>query len=115
MSSSHINAKNVKVLARKGESKFHKVQSVLIEAFNRTFNPIKDHNKILDKLEEVAVELENDMRDNGWTGKTVTLKYKLDTYQGRAIAPFSSSWDFSKTFLSLHSCKIFRSVDYEER
>jgi DNA polymerase kappa len=30
----------------------------------------------------VAAELKKDMEQNGWTGRTVTLKYKLDTYQG---------------------------------
>lgn len=30
----------------------------------------------------MAAELEKDMEQNGWTGRTVTLKYKLDTYQG---------------------------------
>lgn len=51
---------------------------------SRTFNAISDSDKILEKLEEVSVELENDMRNEGWAGKTVTLKYKLDTYQGAA-------------------------------
>lgn len=39
-------------------------------------------DKILQKLHEIATELEKDMQQNGWTGRTVTLKYKLDTYQG---------------------------------
>ena len=38
------------------------------------------------KLNEVAAELEKDMEQNGWTGRTVTLKYKLDTYQGVLVA-----------------------------
>jgi DNA polymerase kappa len=37
---------------------------------------------LLQKLEHIASELESDMSRNGWAGKTVTLKYKLDTYQG---------------------------------
>lgn len=36
----------------------------------------------MEKLNEVAAELEKDMEQDGWTGRTVTLKYKLDTYQG---------------------------------
>ena len=48
----------------------------------RTFAPIDQKEKILEKLNEVAAELEKDMEQNGWTGRTVTLKYKLDTYQG---------------------------------
>ncbi|KAH8107995.1 IMS-domain-containing protein [Cristinia sonorae] len=47
----------------------------------RTFNALDSKEKILKKLEEVAAELESDMDHGGWTGKTVTLKYKLDTYQ----------------------------------
>ena len=38
--------------------------------------------RILDKLTDIATELEKDMDQNGWTGRTVTLKFKLDTYQG---------------------------------
>ena len=49
---------------------------------NRTFNPISDQQRILEKLKEVAAELEDDMNRTGWTGRTVTLKYKLDTYEG---------------------------------
>ncbi|THH08373.1 hypothetical protein EW145_g2752 [Phellinidium pouzarii] len=58
----------------------------------RTFNPIDDQNKILEKLEEVSIELENDMRENGWAGKTVTLKYKLDTYQVFTRAKSFNRW-----------------------
>ncbi|KAF9263393.1 DNA/RNA polymerase [Marasmius fiardii PR-910] len=58
----------------------------------RTFNPIKDKNEILRKLEEVAVELEHDMNEGGWTGRTVTLKYKLDTYQVFTRAKSFDRW-----------------------
>lgn len=40
---------------------------------------------MLDKLEEVAAELESDMDSSGWMGRTVTLKFKLDTFQGRCF------------------------------
>ncbi|KAI0690534.1 hypothetical protein BC835DRAFT_1307867 [Cytidiella melzeri] len=53
----------------------------------RTFHSIQEKDKILAKLEEVAAELEEDMERTGWTGKTVTLKYKLDTYQGSRSSP----------------------------
>lgn len=43
-----------------------------------------DREKLLQMLEHIASELESDMSRNGWMGKTVTLKYKLDTYQGWA-------------------------------
>ena len=53
---------------------------------HRTFAPISEKEQILGKLNEVAVELEKDMEQNGWTGRTVTLKYKLDTYQGVSLS-----------------------------
>ncbi|KAG6813377.1 hypothetical protein H0H92_011643 [Tricholoma furcatifolium] len=48
----------------------------------RTFSPMSDREKILGKLEEIAAELEKDMTHNEWAGRTITLKFKLDTYQG---------------------------------
>lgn len=58
-------------------------QLILVLIFlPRTFNPLSNEQKILSKLEEVAEELEKDMEESGWAGKTITLKYKLDTYQG---------------------------------
>ena len=36
-------------------------------------------------LEDVAGELEADMVKQGWTGTTVTLKYKLDTFKGEPL------------------------------
>lgn len=53
----------------------------------RTFRALSDKQMILSKLEDVSDELARDMVSGGWTGKTVTLKYKLDTYQGN-----SHSW-----------------------
>ncbi|KAA1471783.1 DNA/RNA polymerase [Dentipellis sp. KUC8613] len=58
----------------------------------RTFNPIGDTKKIFEKLEEVAEELENDMESGGWTGRTITLKYKLDTYQVFTRAKSLTRW-----------------------
>lgn len=62
----------------------------------RTFSSLGDKEKILQKLQEIAAELEKDMSRNGWTGRTVTLKYKLDTYQGkRFVWIFVSFTSFS--------------------
>jgi DNA polymerase kappa len=52
---------------------------------HRTFKALSSKEKILQKLEEIALELEGDLNRLGFTGKTVTLKYKLDTYQGEMI------------------------------
>ena len=51
----------------------------------RTFRALSDKQTILSKLEDIAEELAGDMVSGGWTGKTVTLKYKLDTYQGNGL------------------------------
>jgi DNA polymerase kappa len=37
---------------------------------------------LLKKLEYVAESLAEDMKSGAWAGKTVTLKYKLDTFKG---------------------------------
>ena len=50
-----------------------------------TFHALSDTAKIHAKLEEVAAELSRDLTEGQWTGKTITLKYKLDTFQGRLI------------------------------
>lgn len=53
----------------------------------------------MQKLDEVATDLENDMEQNGWAGRTVTLKYKLDTYQGRRYGYLCG--------MHLMSCAVF--------
>ena len=58
---------------------------VLALVFNipcRTFNSLEDKVEILRKLKEVAEELEADMAEKGWAGRTVTLKFKRSTYEG---------------------------------
>ncbi|TFK26499.1 DNA/RNA polymerase [Coprinopsis marcescibilis] len=51
---------------------------------------------ILTKLNEVAEELETDMNREGWVGKTVTLKFKLDTYQTFTRAKSFGRWVTTK-------------------
>ncbi|KAF8904417.1 hypothetical protein CPB84DRAFT_1960811 [Gymnopilus junonius] len=58
----------------------------------RTFPTLGDLEKILDKLQEVAAELEKDMEETGWVGRTVTLKFKLDTYQVFTRAKSLDHW-----------------------
>ncbi|KAH0827869.1 IMS-domain-containing protein [Lanmaoa asiatica] len=58
----------------------------------RTFRALSDKHMILSKLEDVAEELARDMASGGWTGKTVTLKYKLDTYQVFTRAKSFDRW-----------------------
>ncbi|OAX39121.1 IMS-domain-containing protein [Rhizopogon vinicolor AM-OR11-026] len=62
----------------------------------RTFHALHDKVQILRQLEAVAGELENDMVREGWTGKTVTLKYKLDTFQVFTRSKSFDRWVSSK-------------------
>ncbi|KAJ7725863.1 DNA/RNA polymerase [Mycena maculata] len=58
----------------------------------RTFQPLGDKEKILEKLEEVCTELESDMEETQWTGRTITLKYKLDTFEVFTRAKSCNRW-----------------------
>ncbi|KAF9653959.1 DNA/RNA polymerase [Thelephora ganbajun] len=58
----------------------------------RTFNPLEDKIEILRKLEEVAEELEGDMAEKGWAGRTVTLKFKRSTYEVCTRAKATDHW-----------------------
>ncbi|KAG5647040.1 hypothetical protein DXG03_001410 [Asterophora parasitica] len=60
--------------------------------FERTFSSLSDTKKILNKLEEISVELEKEMEETGWAGRTVTLKFKLDTYQVFTRAKSFDRW-----------------------
>ena len=73
--------KNERALALKGIVTSSNCNS-LTNMHHRTFHTLSDPDKIYAKLNEVAVELSKDMTEDGWTGKTVTLKYKLDNFQG---------------------------------
>ncbi|KAH8977778.1 hypothetical protein EDB86DRAFT_3054602 [Lactarius hatsudake] len=65
----------------------------------RTFRAISEKEKILEKLEDIAAELEDDMERGGWTGRTVTLKYKLDTYEVFTRAKTFNRWIKTKSEL----------------
>ena len=54
----------------------------------RTFNPLEDKTEILRKLEEVAEELEGDMAEKAWAGRTVTLKFKRSTFEGEECSGY---------------------------
>lgn len=72
----------------------------------RTFSALGDKDQILAKLEDVATELEHDLEQGGWTGKTVTLKYKLDTYQGSIPTVASLSTHNHVQTHSVHTRKV---------
>ncbi len=48
---------------------------------DRTFDPRSGKEALLAKLDKVATDLEEDLARTQWAGRTLTLKYKLDTYQ----------------------------------
>jgi DNA polymerase kappa len=65
----------------------------------RTFKATSEKEKILQKLEDIAAELEDDMERGEWAGRTVTLKYKLDTYEVFTRAKSLNRWIKTKAEL----------------
>jgi len=53
----------------------------------------------MQKLEDIAAELEDDMERGGWAGRTVTLKYKLNTYEVFSRAKSLNRWIKTKAEL----------------
>ena len=53
----------------------------------------------MQKLEDIAAELEDDMERGGWAGRTVTLKYKLNTYEVFTRAKSLNRWIKTKAEL----------------
>lgn len=47
----------------------------------RTFRDKSDENEILSMLENIAEELEGDMKRLQYAGRCVTVKYKLHTFE----------------------------------
>ncbi|KAI9442596.1 hypothetical protein H4582DRAFT_1929283 [Lactarius indigo] len=58
----------------------------------------------------LQAELEDDMERGGWTGRTVTLKYKLDTYEVFTRAKTFNRWIKTK-YSGSPSLKILRKKD----
>ncbi len=65
----------------------------------RTFKATSEKEEILQKLEDIAAELEDDMERGGWAGRTVTLKYKLNTYEVFSRAKSFNRWIKTKSEL----------------
>ncbi|KAL0956325.1 hypothetical protein HGRIS_002477 [Hohenbuehelia grisea] len=74
----------------------------------RTFSSIGDESLILQKLEDIAEELEKDMQENQWAGRTVTLKFKLDTYQVFTRAKSFPRWVTKKDDLFAAGKELIR-------
>jgi DNA polymerase kappa len=50
----------------------------------RTFRDKTDDNEIMEMLTEIAEELHKDMENLQYAGKTVTVKYKLHTFESKS-------------------------------
>lgn len=55
---------------------------MLTVTIHRTFHATGDPVLINEKMDHVARELEEDMERLGYAGNTITLKVKLDTFEG---------------------------------
>lgn len=65
---------------------------------------------IWQKLEYIASLLERDLEAEGWTGKTVTLTFKLDTFQGMFRAHIFHA-RITKYLCSLYAYEVVLEVD----
>jgi len=81
---------------------------------NRTFAPTSDKAKLMEKLEHVAEELEEDAAHGSWAGRTITLKYKLDTHQSKSYALISDDW-FIIVRLSVYASQVPPAVYHQKR
>ncbi|KAF8326536.1 uncharacterized protein EI90DRAFT_3281627 [Cantharellus anzutake] len=73
----------------------------------RTFSPDADKDALLAKLEGIAEDLEEDLARTGWAGRTVTLKYKLDTFQTFTRAKSLSRFITSKADIFAAGKELF--------
>jgi DNA polymerase kappa len=88
-SSAYLGIADNKVAPGKREER----KSVGVE---RTFRDKTQDEDILNELESIAEELENDMTTLQYAGKTVTVKYKLHTYENKTRAMTVTKWIKSK-------------------
>lgn len=52
----------------------------------KTFQPLSDSSDLMEKLHGLCTELESDLRKTQFRGRTVTLKYKKDTFENTTRA-----------------------------
>ncbi|KAG9125119.1 hypothetical protein FRC07_008915 [Ceratobasidium sp. 392] len=74
--------------------------------YERTFQPQRDPKVLLETLEKIAEGLAQDCEKRGWAGKTLTLKYKLDTYQSFSRAKSLSKWTMKKEDILPHAREL---------
>ncbi|CAE6434629.1 unnamed protein product [Rhizoctonia solani] len=74
--------------------------------YERTFNPQNDPKILLETLDKIAEGLAKDCDNRGWAGKTLTLKYKLDTYQSFSRAKPLPKWVMTKEEILPHAQEL---------
>ncbi|KAG8742832.1 hypothetical protein FRC10_000878 [Ceratobasidium sp. 414] len=74
--------------------------------YERTFQPQRDPKVLLETLEKIAEGLAEDCEKRGWAGKTLTLKYKLDTYQSFSRAKSLTKWTMKKEEILPHAREL---------
>ncbi|KAG8754499.1 hypothetical protein FRC12_011168, partial [Ceratobasidium sp. 428] len=74
--------------------------------YERTFQPQRDPQVLLETLEKIAEGLAQDCEKRGWAGKTLTLKYKLDTYQSFSRAKSLTKWTMKKEDILPHAREL---------
>ncbi|KAF8608693.1 DNA/RNA polymerase [Ceratobasidium sp. AG-I] len=74
--------------------------------YERTFQPQRDHAVLLETLDKIAAGLAEDCEERGWAGKTLTLKYKLDTYQSFSRAKTLPKWTMTKEDILPHAREL---------
>ncbi|CAE6431558.1 unnamed protein product [Rhizoctonia solani] len=74
--------------------------------YERTFNPQNDSKVLLETLDKIAEGLAQDCEKRGWAGKTLTLKYKLDTYQTFSRAKSLPKWTMTKEDILPHAQEL---------
>ncbi|CAE6482324.1 unnamed protein product [Rhizoctonia solani] len=74
--------------------------------YERTFHPQSDPKVLLETLDKIAEGLAQDCEKRGWTGKTLTLKYKLDTYQSFSRAKSLPKWTMTKEDILPHAQEL---------
>ncbi|KAB5595162.1 DNA polymerase kappa subunit [Ceratobasidium theobromae] len=72
----------------------------------RTFQPQRDPKVLLDTLDKIAAGLAEDCEQRGWAGKTLTLKYKLDTFQSFSRAKTLPKWTMTKEDILPHAQEL---------
>lgn len=81
----HTNARSGRVLASSGG------WLLWTALMNSTFKDKVNDDDILQQLDEIATELEKDLTNLQYAGRTVTVKFKHHTYESGSSVGFADS------------------------